>query len=417
MRLTILCVLIIGFVWHPPITAQTLCNYVVATTGDDANPGNQEQPWRTLQHAADVAPPDNTICVLAGLYQEEVEIGRSGLSFLAEGDVTLIGVNVQEGVKNLQLVGFTITGYEIWGITLNGNNQHIELAELDVSGGEAGIHLTYGESGGAPQGGSVDEVLIRDSVIHDTEYTAVDCTPGPCNHLVLTNLEVYGAGITDEGSFGADGIAVERGQHTLVEACYVHDNGGDGIDLNSRDVGEEIPSAAQVVGNRVERNLRNGIKLWHGGEIVNNLMVDNGQTALVVEQGSHYLIINNTIANTQEYGYLVTLGYDERPGDTGLTLYNNIFYNDNPANGGTTLYITETATLDADHNLFYNPQREIDLICTESTCYDHDNMKTILGPNSFYTNPLLTSDYGLETDSPAIGAGDPNYGPDIGFVQ
>jgi hypothetical protein len=46
-----------------------------------------------------------------------------------------------------------------------------------------------------------------------------------------------------------------------VEDCYVHDNGGDGIDLNSRD--REGYATGVIVGrNRVVRNHLNGIKLW-----------------------------------------------------------------------------------------------------------------------------------------------------------
>ncbi len=419
MRLLIGLVLLLVFIWNPQglLVAQLDCDYVVATTGDNVNSGSQEQPWRTLQHAADNAQPNRTVCVLAGTYQEEVQLSASDLSFMADGDVIVTAFDIAEGVSNLVLDGFTVSGYEVWGISLLGNNFDITLTGLDISGGEAGIHFTYGYSGESPEGGPVANIELRDSIIHDTLYTAVDCTPGPCNDMVFADLEIFGAGLTDEGNFGADGIAVERGQNILVEDCYVHDNGGDGIDLNSRDVGDEIPSVAIVRRNHVEHNLRNGIKLWHGGEIVNNLVVDNGETALVIEQGSEYLIANNTFANTQQYGYLATLGYDELVGETVIGLYNNIFYNSNPDNGATTLYITDSAVIEADHNLIYNPYREIDLICTEETCYNHDDFGSILGANSIYTDPLLGPDYHPQADSPAIDTALSTHAPDVDLIR
>src|SRR5689334_20316006 len=41
---------------------------VVAPNGNDKNPGGPVRPWRTLQHAADVAVPGTTIVVRPGRY-------------------------------------------------------------------------------------------------------------------------------------------------------------------------------------------------------------------------------------------------------------------------------------------------------------------------------------------------------------
>jgi hypothetical protein len=53
----------------------------VAPSGDDANPGTFEQPWRTLQHAADVA--SGAVWLRAGTYAGGVTVARSGITFAA----------------------------------------------------------------------------------------------------------------------------------------------------------------------------------------------------------------------------------------------------------------------------------------------------------------------------------------------
>ncbi len=52
----------------------------VATSGNDANPGTTSAPFRTIQHAADLAQPDDTIIVHAGVYRERVSPPRGGTS-------------------------------------------------------------------------------------------------------------------------------------------------------------------------------------------------------------------------------------------------------------------------------------------------------------------------------------------------
>ena len=59
--------------------------YVVdqaAVGAADTNPGTEEKPWKTIQHAADAAKPGDTVYVMAGKYEERVKVNTSG----AEGN-------------------------------------------------------------------------------------------------------------------------------------------------------------------------------------------------------------------------------------------------------------------------------------------------------------------------------------------
>ena len=54
--------------------------YHVSTTGDDTNPGTRETPFRTIQHAANLARPGDVITVHEGVYRERIDPPRGGLS-------------------------------------------------------------------------------------------------------------------------------------------------------------------------------------------------------------------------------------------------------------------------------------------------------------------------------------------------
>ncbi len=52
----------------------------VAPTGNDASRGTRKAPWRTIQHAADLAQPGDVITVHAGVYRERINPPRGGTS-------------------------------------------------------------------------------------------------------------------------------------------------------------------------------------------------------------------------------------------------------------------------------------------------------------------------------------------------
>jgi len=52
--------------------------YWVAPDGDDNAAGREAAPFRTIQHAADLAGPGDTVWVKPGVYREEVHVTRSG---------------------------------------------------------------------------------------------------------------------------------------------------------------------------------------------------------------------------------------------------------------------------------------------------------------------------------------------------
>jgi hypothetical protein len=435
-----------GAVSQPTTPTQLACTRSVAPDGSDDNPGTAEAPWYTIQHAADTAQPGDTVCVASGDYSAEGELffSNSGtadapITFTAAPDetATVQALTLNPGTSYLSLVGFAVQGFPIWGVTLRGDNHHILLSHLTVSGGEAGFRLTEGNSGENPANGPVSDVTVEDSVIHDSTYTAVDCTPGPCDQTTFRRLEIYGSGL--EAGFGGDGLGLERGQDVLVEDCFIHDNGGDGIDLNSRDFAGNV-SGIVVRRNRVARNHHQGIKLWAGGQMENNVVW--GQGIAPVALGMHpgtYEVVNNTIAynmyspDFSERDYALVAAYPNS--DTGisaatqLTLVNNIFaFNTSPqiGDGPTGIYLGEGVQLTEHHNLYWSREDgeiEAEFVTTRDPLFTRteiaDGTWTSVagqGQGDVTADPLLVSgwsevDLHLQAGSPAVDAGSPDGAP------
>ena len=348
--------------------------YHVSQQGSDANPGSANQPWQTLQHAADKVNPGDTVNVWGGVYKEAVSFTRSGtrdalITFAAAPgeEVIIQGLRLQPGTSHLRVHGFTIADFKYWGLECAGNNHHLIFSHIKVEGGECGVHLTEGDSGKPPTYGPVSHIILEDSIIRNPQFTAVDCTPGPCRYLTLRRLEISGAGLGGEASYGADGIGIERGSHLIIEECHIHDNGGDGIDLNSRNREGQVP-AIIVRRNVVACNRLNGIKVWAGGRVEGNAIWGQGDNPLLVGIfPCRAEIIHNTIAYNmwdKDFGvrnYGATFGHPEESGPprpaVELILHHNIFaFNTGPAHDGHTgIYMGPGVHLvNEHHNVFFS---------------------------------------------------------------
>lgn len=108
----------------------------VATTGNDRNPGTQDSPLRTIQHAADLAQPGDVITVHEGIYRERVNPPRGG-----ESDQKRIVYQAAKGekveIKGSELVyGWEKVQSDVWKVTLpntffHGFNPYSDLIHGD----------------------------------------------------------------------------------------------------------------------------------------------------------------------------------------------------------------------------------------------------------------------------------------------
>ena len=66
-----------------PLAAGLVCQaaeFHVTTNGSDANRGTKSAPFRSIQHAAEVAQPGDVVTVHAGTFRERINPPRGGSS-------------------------------------------------------------------------------------------------------------------------------------------------------------------------------------------------------------------------------------------------------------------------------------------------------------------------------------------------
>jgi hypothetical protein len=129
-----------------------VATYVVdqaAPGAADTNPGTEERPFQTVQHAADVARPGDTIYVMAGQYDERVKVKAGGtegkpIAFLVRPrrSVTVCGFDLE--ASQIRVEGFEITaGKPATAVQLRGS--HCEIVDNYIHDMMVAVNGTVGK--------------------------------------------------------------------------------------------------------------------------------------------------------------------------------------------------------------------------------------------------------------------------------
>ncbi len=169
----------------PPALATSVpARYYVASNGSDSNPGSAGSPFRTIQKAADVGGPGDTVIVRPGTYtggNRIVSLSRSGapgspITFLSEHrwDAILDGRGQSleawyfgAGVGHVRVEGFEIRDLQAHGFDFYGGGvHHITIARNHVH--HIGRNCTDTRNGrtGASLGAGARQVTFNANVWH-----------------------------------------------------------------------------------------------------------------------------------------------------------------------------------------------------------------------------------------------------------
>ncbi|RJE13272.1 hypothetical protein C0U42_16420 [Bacillus cereus] len=149
---------------QPNNNANPITNYYVSTSGNNLNPGTLDQPFATIQKAANVAKEGSTVYIRGGVYSQKVRVAHSGASgapitFQNYQDEKFIldGSNVKLEDDGL----FTIEGKNY--IQVNGL-EFRNLKSTKVNEPPIGIYIT----------GTGNYIDIRNNYIHHIEANVKD---------------------------------------------------------------------------------------------------------------------------------------------------------------------------------------------------------------------------------------------------
>jgi len=346
-----------GRVWH------------VAPGGDDAADGTAQAPLGTLDRAVELAQSGDVILLADGEYpvglrDDTIYLDTPGVTLAAEhvGGAVLVprdpewawlsGITARADdlvIDGLVIRGFT-RGYGVYFGRLDSPQRNLVLRHLRIEGAGDGIRSAIPDSGAPNPQPVIAGLLLYDVALRDIEVVGFNCGEGPCNDVRIEALSVIMPG-TGAGS-GADAVAFESGDNVVVLNADVSGAAADGIDL-------KVTRAA--VANVIVHDLgRNGIKLWHSGDIINALVYNtDADAAIVFVGGGNDRILNSVIArhSPEASAYAGTVAYDEPTEPGTLTILNSIFYENSGA-----LWVSGAFDLDVRATLFYGSRNGQELI-------------------------------------------------------
>lgn len=202
----------------------------VSANGDDAGPNlclDPAHPCATIQHALDMANPDESVLVAGGVYTENLTIARS---------VTIVGgLDPTTWNRNLSVFESIILGAPSLPLSqrmLQDLHPVVEVVEDTATVVLDGLSLTggYGVFAGGVQAGNAT-VTIRNCYIHDnravgTEESQAGAAVVAFNGggLTIENSRLQRNTIDTQG--GAAGVRTHSAPLHLVN-CVVSDNRGD----------------------------------------------------------------------------------------------------------------------------------------------------------------------------------------------
>jgi Right handed beta helix region/Protein of unknown function (DUF1565) len=390
----------------------------VSTNGDDSNPGTIDKPLRTIQHAADIAKPGDTVYVRAGSYCQQLAVKVSGnaqqgfITFQSQpgehaildggcltppqGESSMVQLT---SVSFVRVEGFEIRNYRTsdygsvpGGIRVFGGGSHIEILHNDVH------HIEQNSTHRLRQGSGANGFGIS---VYGTDAAT------PISDLVIDGNDVHHLKTGSSESLVVNGnVAGFR-----ITKNTVHDNNNIGIDVIGFEHTAPDPAVDRARDGVVSENLVYSITARGNpayGETPDSdgIYVDGGTRILIernvvhdvdfgielasehrVGSTSHIIARNNLIYSCHAPGISIG-GYDLKRGVTedavivNNTLYKNDtwktgqgeflmqFYMRNNVFKNNIVYVGEhgramtsksgrmdahTPTVTMDHNIFYFP--------------------------------------------------------------
>jgi Right handed beta helix region len=355
--------------------------YYVATNGNNSNDGSSVRPWRTISYAVSAASPvqaSQQIIVRPGLYQEEVELGKSGtpgnyIRLVAQSGVTLRyqgggggfaqGILESSGKSYWLIRGFRIEGLAastpettatpIWGgivlkdatgmivdknsVYRTGSSGIIVLPASYYGGGELevtskNIRVTNNTIDNANNWldqealsiWGVNSFDVSYNLVKNSKTEGIDVKVGSRNgkihHNTVTNVAVW----SGRGRNGGPAIYLDANRANLynidVYNNIVYNNNADGIYVSA-----EAPNLGESRDIRIYNNIVYG----------NGLLGVNGGTCLGVSGRVRNVEAYHNTCYKNIYGFLISLAEDYGTSDApqNVVLRNNIFANTTYLNG------------------------------------------------------------------------------------
>ncbi len=325
-------------------------SFYVSTSGSNANPGTEAQPWLTIQYAVDHVGAGDTVLVRSGVYNELVTFNQSGS---AGAYITLqnvpgaspvidgSGLDAAEMPGLIKIIDhnyIVVNGFELrnltsthWaaGVWCRGTSRHIEIRnntihDIDDPNPEGGCHgvAFYGTNANA----AMHDIILDGNEIYNLKlkWSEACAFNGNVRDFTVSNNVIHDVDNIAYVFIGFEGECADCPNGENVDRArsgHVYDNIAYNVDSKDNPPynGERSADGFYVDGgmdiiferNRAYRcNIGFEVASEHGGKNAENVKVRNN------------FIYNNYVAG------LSTGGYDNTVGATDNCYFvNNSFYN------------------------------------------------------------------------------------------
>jgi hypothetical protein len=381
--------------------------FYVSVTGNDANNGSQQSPFRTIAKALTTSNAGAEIIVRAGTYNEALRVEKQNITIRAfTGERPLIATNTGTGSPD----------QTIWFLAKGG-----KLNGLEITGGF--YYAVKFETG---------DGLVTNCKIHDTGRDCVKIVPG-ANNIRIESCEIYNSGIRDNSN--AEGIDNVNGDDFVLRETYIHHTGTTGVYVKGggrrclieRNLITNTGSAGVLLGFFTDAEFYNDDNdpdtnpEYYGnidGIVRNNIVIDAQGPGIGMFASFNSQVYNNTlirVALTQRGGiHFEPLNDDNAGLPTPVT---NPFVVNNIAVGSSSKPLVEirkfnntngtTGTVTMNNNLYYHTTTAPSFNFNGAGGQTFAQWKTNTGFDaaSFLTNPQLDNQYHLTAASTAVNTG------------
>ncbi|MBU1043280.1 MAG: right-handed parallel beta-helix repeat-containing protein [Candidatus Omnitrophica bacterium] len=353
--------------------AQVGQTYYVSSSGLDSNTGTQSLPWRTLQHASDVAVAGDIVLVNDGTYAGFCNWSNSGtvsdpITYKANGSNVIINSRNPNTIDNINIENvdyIIIDGFKIQ------NSQRAGIRVVNSTG-----------------------VIVKNCICSNSEYWGIFTGFAPAVQI-LNNF--CSASAREHGIYVSNSNMSPDAPIISGNTCYNNYQNGIQINGDLYSGGDGIISAGIIEKNIVHDNGYKGLSLisMQDSIVKNNIIYNNGTRNagaggihLVEEPGTgqhsnNNLIVNNTVIEPRIAGIRMNSG------STNNTVFNNIVVSSSQIvdeDGGNYIDTTSNAKSSSTSGLFVNPTINDYHLSNSSIAKD-------LGKSSYNSKNAPTQDF------------------------
>ncbi|MEH2349985.1 MAG: choice-of-anchor Q domain-containing protein [Nostoc sp.] len=379
------------------ISAAPATTYYVSGTGNDKNSGlTTSSAFRTIQRAANLTDPGDTVLIMNGVYTNAGQAG-SALSIKRSGTANAwITYKAYPG-------HFPKIQHNTWsGIGFSNGVSYIEIDGLEIVGNNANITLAYALS----QKTNTSNRLTNGTCI------SIEGRSSNVHHINILNNKVHDCGGGGISVIAADYVKVDN--NTVYNNAWYGIYGGSGISfLKNRNTDNNQGYKMFATNNKVYNNrmyvpwiqvgritdgngiimdeLKSGPNGAYKGRtlIANNISYKNGGSGIHAHESEHIDIVNNTVYLNQQSPELSKKGQLYAGYASDVKIFNNIIYGVAGKNANSSYMNT---------NVTYN-----------YNLYTNGAVVGAMGPNDVIGDPQFvdasSGDFRLKATSPAINRG------------